>query len=115
MLPANLSLLRIIELLDAQLAVKDNSTPLNLGMALRTLCAPPYGCSIASAGLALALFVGGRKGALDFLREGQSVSVEHWLETALPRNYLELSVLDNTTLIQVSEQAVGEWVRLLNA
>ncbi len=115
LLPANEAVRRIIDLLDSQLAGAGEPNPLNLGSALRTLCAPPYGCSIASAGLLLALFVGARKEALELSRDGQLVSVETWLERAIPGNFLELSVLDETTLLQVSAEAVSEWNRLLNA
>ena len=31
---------------------------INIGAMLRILCAPPYGCNIASVGLLLALFLG---------------------------------------------------------
>ncbi len=114
-LPANPSLRRTIEWLDSRLTTRGDPQPLNLGRALRALCAPPHGCSLASGGLVLALFVGPRREALDLLRGGQPVSPEQWLQAALPRTCFDLSVLDGTIVVQVSEQAVGEWNRLLNA
>jgi len=115
LLPANQSVRRVIKILETQLTLHSGPQSLNLGEALRMLCAPPYGCSIASAGLLLALFAGGRKGKLDLMRGGQSVSTETWLQSALPRNYFEQSVLNDTFVVQVSGVTMDEWSRLLNA
>lgn len=115
LLPANESVRRAIDSFDSQITGPGEPNPLNLGRALRALCGPPCGCSTASAGLLLALFVGARKGTLDLYEGGRLIGVEPWLQEALPRNYLELSVLDNTTVVRVSKEAVNEWNRMLNA
>lgn len=114
-LPANETVRRIVDLLHSQLTAPSDPQPLNLGQALRALCLPPYGCSLASAGMVLALFLGARKGTLDLYRDGRLVGAETWLQAALPRNYLEPSVLDDTTVVKVSAEAVSEWNLLLNA
>lgn len=112
--PGNVAVQRIVDLLDSWLQAGGGEAPgqFNLGKALRTLCAPPYGCSLASAGLMLALFFGGRKESLGLLKGGQRIAMESWLQAAMPRNYLELPVLDQTVVLQV--QAPDEWLRLLN-
>ncbi len=114
-LPANAAVRRVIESLEARLTAPDDPRPLNLGRAFRELCAPPYGCNTASAGLLLGLFVGARKDQVELIRGGKPISLERWLQSAMPRNYLDLVVLDGTAVIRVSEQAMGEWNRLLNA
>lgn len=114
--PANQAVCHVIDLLDARLAgagEESVSEPLNLGQIVRQLCLPPYGCNIASAGLLLALFVSARKETLTFLKSGRQIGVENWLQIALPSNYLDLSVLDNTVIIKVAEEEAAQWRRLL--
>lgn len=111
--PGNPAVQRLVDFLDSALAAVGAAPgQFNLGKVLRTLCAPPYGCNLASAGLLLAFFFGGRKDSLGLLRGGQRMAMESWLQTAMPHNYLELAVLDQTVVLQV--QAPDEWLRLLN-
>lgn len=91
----------------------DNHTQINLGKIIKELCAPPYGCNIASAGMLLALFAGRRKSEIDIMKNEQAVSIETWLQEAMPGNFLEISVLNITTIIKVSEDALSEWEMLL--
>lgn len=114
-IPGNPALRRVIEMLEARLATEGNAEPLNLGKMLRVLCAPPYGCNLGSAGMALALFVGQRRDNVELMRGGQSVSMEVWLSAAMSSNSLELPVLDDTVVIKISSEIRSEWERLLNA
>lgn len=83
---------------------------LNLGKALRMLCAPPFGLNLASAGLALSVLFAGRRRQLSLLKGGSAISVENWLSEALPNNYLSLPVLDNTVAVAGKPD---EWEGLL--
>ncbi|WP_242848798.1 hypothetical protein [Syntrophomonas palmitatica] len=112
--PRDESLRKIIELLENLLqSGEDNHEALNLGRVMRLLCAPPYGCNIASAGLILALFVGKRRNNLNLLRESQVVSIDVWLSDALQGNFLNLRILDSTDLVLVSQETISEWEKLL--
>lgn len=115
LLPAHPMVRAVIEGIDARLAAEDGEASLNLGAVVRELCLPPYGCSIAAAGLLLALYVAPRRDSLEMRRHGETIGIERWLQDALPNRFLELSVLDTTEMVRVSETAIGEWNRLLNA
>ncbi|HOU24283.1 MAG TPA: hypothetical protein PKW05_07600 [Anaerolineae bacterium] len=114
-LPAQSTLCSVVEFLEAQLQDERQQNSVNLGTVLRLLCAPPYGCNLASAGLALAVFAGGHGETTQLRRNGTRVAREPWLNDALTRNVFTLSVLDETDIVKVSEDAQSEWERLLNA
>jgi hypothetical protein len=112
--PRDANLRKIIELLESYLQPsEDGPGALNLGFAMRLLCAPPYGCNIASAGLILALFIGKRRNSLNLLQNNQLVSIETWLSDAIQGNFLNLAILDSTDAVIVSEESLSEWERLL--
>ncbi|WP_395857721.1 hypothetical protein [Dethiobacter alkaliphilus] len=104
----------IFEELDNKLqrTVEQNDT-MNLGSVIKELCAPPYGCNLASAGMILALFIGRRKGEINLYKSDEVISIDNWLQDAMPKNYLDISILDNTSIIKVSEDALSEWELLL--
>ncbi len=112
--PRDEALRNIIELLENLMQTgKEDSGTLNLGQVMRLLCAPPYGCNIASAGLILALFIGKRRNNLNLLRNQQMVSIEAWLPDALQGNFLNLQILDSTEVLVVSKETISEWERML--
>lgn len=113
--PGNQAVRRLVDLLDSWLERGADGSPgqLGLGRAFRTLCAPPYGCNVASAGVVLAYFFGARKECLSLMRGGQWVGVETWLGWAMPRRFLEVSALDDTVVVQA--QAPDEWRTLLDS
>lgn len=114
--PSNKSVREIVEYMDAYLeGDKDlnEQKPMNLGKMMRLLCAPPYGCNIASAGLLLAMFIGRRKKTLNLMKDEQNINFETWLQNGIPRNFFELSVLDVTDIVLVSEESLSEWEKLL--
>jgi hypothetical protein len=112
--PRDANLRKIIELLESHLQPSEEDPGLlNLGFAMRLLCAPPFGCNIASAGLILALFIGKRRNNLNLLQNDQLVAIETWLSDAIQGNFLNLTVLDSTDAVIVSEETLSEWERLL--
>lgn len=114
--PKNKDVRNIIELIDNQIeseANGDKSTPVNIGAIVRTLCRPPYGCNIASAGLLIALYFGRRKEELHLLFNGQHTSVDQWLGDAIQGSFLSVAVLDATDIIKQSTKNVSEWEKLL--
>lgn len=114
-LPRNNKVRDIISLIEESLSMDDAADAvINIGEMLRILCAPPYGCNIASAGLLLALFFGRRKKDLNLIKNSQVISIENWLTEAISRNYLSLPVCDATTMVRVSAESISEWERLLD-
>lgn len=113
-LPRNNRVRDIISAIEKRLSTdKEVVEAINIGELLRTLCAPPYGCNIASAGLLLALFFGRRKKDLNLRKNSQNISIENWLMEAISGNYLSLPICDATTLERVSAESISEWERLL--
>jgi hypothetical protein len=112
--PVNLAVREIVDFLETELSNQEGTAaPVNLGRLMRTLCLPPFGCNIASAGLILALFTGKRRNEINMLRKQQPVSIENWLQDAMPGNFLDLSVLDASELVRVSREALSEWEVML--
>jgi hypothetical protein len=112
MIPSNDAVRSIIELLESQLGdaeTSDTKKPMNMGEITRLLCSPPYGCNIASAGMILAFFIGRRKNELNLMKDNQMISFENWLQEAMPGNFFDLSVLDNTDVVRVSKESLSEW------
>ncbi|AFV11898.1 hypothetical protein Tph_c16950 [Thermacetogenium phaeum DSM 12270] len=115
--PSNKVIREIIELLESKIGeMSDSETPtsMNIGDAMRLLCAPPFGCNIASAGMILSLFVGRRKKEVNLLKNDQTISFEKWLSEAMPGNFFDLSILDQTYVIRVSKEKISEWENLLD-
>lgn len=115
--PVNKAVREVIELLESYLDGTDDNNEhkkVNLGEIIRVLCAPPYGCNIASAGMILALFIGRRKKNLNILRNGQVVGMENWVQEALPKNFFVLSVLNDSELVLISDKTLSEWEILLD-
>lgn len=117
MKPSNKAVREIIELLESNLGeISDSETqkPMNIGEVVRLLCAPPYGCNIASAGMILALFVGRRKKEVNLFKNDEVISFENWLSAAMTGNFFDLSVLDQTYVVRVSKEKLSEWENLLD-
>ncbi|MCR4440639.1 MAG: hypothetical protein QHH10_00345 [Peptococcaceae bacterium] len=115
--PKNPAVRNIIEYLESELNTTcdtDDTKSMNLGEIMRVLCAPPYGCNIASAGLLLGLFIGKRRDIINLFFNNNTISLENWLSEALKGNYLSFSVLDATEVIKVSQKSISEWESLLN-
>ena len=112
--PGNKKVANLLKILDLQLQSEDGTAgEANLGETIRTWLAPPYGCNLAAAGLLLASYLGKRKDELDIVLDGKVVSISDWLQKAMPENFFELSVLNKTHLVGVSEDRVAIWEELL--
>ena len=61
----------------------------------------------------MALFIGRRKQELELYKDSQIVDIKNWLATAMPGNFFDISVLEATEVIRISEESVSEWERLL--
>jgi hypothetical protein len=114
--PTNKAVRNIINLLESKLPPTDNEVKgkeMNLGAIMRLLCAPPYGCNLASAGLVLALFIGKRKDEINIVINKNVISFENWLQEALSGRFFELTVLDKSFLVRVDKEGLSEWETLL--
>ncbi|MCD5401674.1 hypothetical protein LR013_03690 [candidate division NPL-UPA2 bacterium] len=114
--PKGKAVCELIEFMEAQLESEegsDSQKPVNIGEVMRLLCAPPYGCNLASGGMLLALFLGRRNKRLNLLKNKQPISVESWLQTAISGNFLDMSTLDVTDIVQISKEKLSEWESLL--
>jgi len=116
--PNNQKVREIFDLMENKLESKGEEgtpVPMNLGEIMRLLLRPPYGCNKASAGLLIAIFIGKRKDhGIDLYKDGESISIENWLQIAIPRYFLDLTVLDATEVVQISEEIQSEWLKLLD-
>ena len=86
---------------------------LNVGQLFKELISPPYGFNIASAGLALGIFLAPRQNTVLLVVDDQDVSPGTWISQAFSGNFLKLKFLDKTNLRYVSDTEAGEWQELL--
>lgn len=82
-----------------------------LGDDLALLTRPPYGCSLASASLLIALFVGRSLPPRAIRYQNEGISLREWLETAYGTNgkFLSEAALDKTTILFLTEDALTRW------
>lgn len=90
-----------------------------LWQSFKALIAPPYGMNSASAGLMLGLVIGGISPPRRIVRQGEMIASSDWLKDAFPaankgKNFLEKSVLEQSTLKFLSEDSEGRWRSLLD-
>ncbi len=114
--PTNAAIRNIIDLLESILPASNNGKTdkvMNLGVFIRLLCAPPYGCNLASAGLLLAYYIGKRKDEFNILMDGRAIGFEKWLQEALSGRFFELPILDKSYLMRVNKESLSEWEELL--
>lgn len=90
-----------------------NEKLLNVGQLFKELISPPYGFNIASAGLALGVFLAPRQNTVLLVVDDQDVSPGAWISQAFSGNFLKLKFLDKTNLRYVSDTEAGEWQELL--
>jgi hypothetical protein len=87
---------------------------INIGQLFKRLIAPPYGFNIASAGLALGVFMAPRKNIAVLSLDDQTISPGAWIGQAFTGNFLNDKILDKTVIRYVSDSEAGEWQRLLS-
>ena len=117
LLPTNPKVRTIVRILDSMLKLEDEEQPdregVNVGEILRLWMAPPFGCNLAAAGLLLSMYIGKRQDQFELLYDNRVVKTEQWLGQAMPTNFFDLSVLDSTVVVRVSEDRVSVWEGLL--
>ena len=85
-----------------------------LEIAVRQLCAPPYGANLASAGLFLGVFLSPRLSKMTIARAGQSIAVTEWLNEGVFRgNFIDVGALHNVELLHLGDES-SEWDKLLD-
>ncbi|WP_156404018.1 hypothetical protein [Massilia sp. Root1485] len=84
---------------------------------LAMLTKPPFGCSLASASLLLALFVGKPVPPRAIRYQQNGISLNEWLEAAYGTNgkFLLDSALHKTTILFLTEDALTRWQVFMNA
>ncbi len=114
-IPLDESVRHLIDILVQSLIAEEDDPcgAMGMGEALHLLCMPPYGCNIASAGLLLAYFIGVRKDEVQLYLHSQPISIEKWLEAAMPGHFLSIPILEATGVVRVPEESLSEWETLL--
>lgn len=112
-IPDNLQIRAVLQ----QLEDAHKSNPQRaLAEDLAMLTKPPFGCSLASASLLVALFVGKPvpPRAIQYQRSG--ISLKEWLETAYGTNgrFLSEVALQKTTILFLTEDALTRWQVFMN-
>ncbi|NYE25605.1 hypothetical protein [Pigmentiphaga litoralis] len=111
--PENLQIRAVLQHLeDAHKSDPQRTLLDNLAM----LTKPPFGCSLASASLLIALFVGKSvpPRAIQYQRSG--ISLKDWLVAAYgtTSRYLSELALQKTTILFLTEDAITRWQLLMN-
>ena len=87
---------------------------INIGQLFKLLIAPPYGFNIASAGLALGVFLAPRKNIAVLSLDDQNISLGAWISQAFTGNFLNITILNKTVIRYVSDSETSEWQQLLS-
>ena len=109
--PRHQKLGRLISFIEDTL---ESEKALNVGQLFRKLIAPPYGFNVASAGLALGVFLAPRQNLAVLLLDDQDISPGAWISKGFIGNFLNLKILDKTTLRYVSDSEASEWQKFLS-
>ncbi|WP_213780753.1 hypothetical protein [Caballeronia sp. dw_276] len=82
-----------------------------LGDDLALLTRPPFGCSLASASLLIALFVGKSQPPRAIRYEREGIALKEWLEAAYGSNgkFLSDAALSKTSVLFLTEDALTRW------
>ena len=108
--PNNRVLRSLSENWDSLLQSQEN---LSVGDILRELCSPPYGANIASAGLALGVFVAPRGENLVVVYDGEQVALSQWVKDgAFKGKFIDAERARKVELALVGK-ASSEWENLL--
>jgi hypothetical protein len=87
---------------------------LPLANVFAQLCHPPYGANIASAALALGVFVAARVDKLMVVRNGMPYAVSQWLKDGIFKGkFIDMNALRDVDLVSTGEGA-SEWDVLLD-
>ncbi|MGI6460876.1 MAG: hypothetical protein ACOX5J_12435 [Candidatus Hydrogenedentales bacterium] len=95
---------------DAQLQSQQN---LSIGALLSELCSPPYGANLASAGLALGVFIAARAETLVVVRGGEQIALSQWVQDgAFKGKFIDVENAHQVELAQLGK-ASSEWENLI--
>jgi len=95
-------------------ALKTGEQRIAVGQILRSLCEPPNGGNIASAGLLLGVFIAPRINKLAVVREGKKYAISQWLQKGIFRGkFLDLDGINSDEFVLVGEES-SEWETLLD-
>ena len=87
---------------------------ISVSEAIKTICRPPFGANIASAGLFLGVFMAPRYDKLVVMKNGAQIGTAQWLqENIFKGKYLNISTLKNVDFLLL-EEASSEWETLLD-
>jgi hypothetical protein len=87
---------------------------LDIPRMIRDMIMPPYGANIASAGLALGVFVAARAEQLLVNKGNEQLAVSQWVSNGLFKGkFLNLKTLEGTSFVSVAEVST-EWETLLD-
>lgn len=116
LLPGNPRVRKLIHILHSTLDPASDeqaqTQSANLGRVVKRWMAPPFGCNLAAAGLLLATYLGRRQNELDLYYNNRLVRTEEWLARAMPTNFFDLTILDNTVVTRVSKDRASLWEEL---
>ena len=59
------------------------------------------------------MYIGRRRDQFELLYNNKVTKIEQWLGQAMPRNFYDLSFLDNTFVVKLSEDRISVWEKLL--
>lgn len=109
--PTHQGLREIIISLDGELKT---AKVINLRHVFDKLIAPPCGFNIASAGLILGIFLASRREIAVFVLHDQDIARVSWIKQAFSGNFLNVNILNATTVRYISDSEAGEWEDLLS-
>ncbi|WP_038052085.1 hypothetical protein [Thioalkalivibrio sp. ALJ1] len=104
---------RISDVLDTLDGWHQEKLSRSLEESRRALIAAPYGCSLASAGIILGLFVARRWPQRRLFVDGEAIQAAGWIGEAFKANDLNGKVLARTTVHFIAEDAQARWEHLL--
>jgi len=103
----------IIQEWEDQLIEKGGS--MSLGNAIKSVCKPPFGANIASAGLLLGVFIRARKNDFSVIANGQPTDFSYLANNGLFRGkFLDLNKLENIFIEPATKEGASEWDSLLD-
>jgi len=103
----------ILQEWEDQLVEKGGS--LNLASAIKSVCKPPFGANVASAGLLLGVFIRARKNDFSVVMDGQTTDFSRVVNDGLFRGkFLDLNKLEVVLLIPAAKDEISEWDTLLD-
>lgn len=95
--------------------LKEKDGRLNLGNALKSVCKPPFGANIASAGLLLGVFIRARRNDLSAIVNEQPTDFSRLIADGIFHGkFLDLRMLESVVLAPASTEGVSEWDKLFD-